>query len=247
MSQPGRAARIEEITASKDAWHAKTAAAGHAMTWRLDDQGPGYSPTWYGTCGNCGSTMSVFPGGTSIGEGGGRCARGIPCPGPGTAWQNDMVRDLAHERVAAAVSRFGQAVKDNADRAWLAGQGLPGSDGPATEPTAAWKELAAQTGEFDPEDDARLLAWMTGEAAGMTGYAGAMAAAYETAVNVIGLDPAAMSAMHECADAASEAAQQMAAARQAFTAHYAEVRQFAADGGVLAFNGRWMAGEGEPR
>jgi hypothetical protein len=234
-----RAARIEEITASKDAWHAKTAEAGHAMTWRLDDRGPGYSPTWYGTCGNCGATMSVFPGGTSIGEGGGRCARDIPCPGPGTAWQNDMVRDLAHERVTAAVSRFGQAVKDNADRAWLAGQGLLDH----SEPTAAWRELAARTGEFEPEDDARLLAWMSGEAAGMAGYAESMAAACETAVNAIGLDPAAMSAMHECADAASEAAQQMAAARQAFTAHYAEVRQFAAGGGVLPFSGRWMTGE----
>jgi hypothetical protein len=213
-----RGAWTGDITASKDAWDAKTAAAGHAWTWRLDDRAPGYSPTWYGTCGNCGATMSVFPGGTSIGEGGGRCARDIPRPGPGTAWQNDMVRDLARERVAAAVSRFGQAVKDNADRAWLAGQGLPGSGGLTAEP-----------------------------AAGMTGYAESLAAACETAVNAIGLDPAAMSAIRECADAASEAPQQMAAARQAFTAHYTEVRQFAADGGVLPFNGRWMAGEGEPR
>lgn len=238
-----RAARIEEITASKDAWHAKTTSAGHAMTWRLDDCGPGYSPTWYGTCGNCGATMSVFPGGTSIGDRVGRCARDIPCPGPGTAWQDDMIRDLAHERVTAAVSRFGQEVKDNADRAWLAGQGLLVSDGPAAEPPAAWKELAAQTGEFDPEDDAHLLAWMSGEAAGMAGYAEAVAAAYDTAVSTIGLDPAALSAMHECADAASEAAQRMAAAREAFTAHYAEVRQFAVGGGVLPFNGRWMTGE----
>jgi hypothetical protein len=115
--------------------------------------------------------------------------------------------------------------------------------GPAAEPPAAWKELAAQTGEFDPEDDAHLLAWMSGEAAGMAGYAESMAAACETAVSAIGLDPAALSAMHECADAASEAAQQMAAARQAFTAHYAEVRTFAAGGGVLPYNGRWMTGE----
>jgi hypothetical protein len=244
VSRRERAAWIEDITASKDAWDVKTAKAGHAMTWRLDDRGPGYSPTWYGTCGNCGATMSVFPGGTSIGERAGWCARDIPCPGPGTAWQNDMVRDLAHERVTAAVSRFGQAVKDNADRAWLAGQGLPDSGGSAPEPTAAWRELAARTGEFDPEDDTRLLAWMSGEAAGMAGYAESMTAACETAVNAIGLDPAAMSAMHDYADAASEAAQQMAAARQAFTAHYAEVRQYAAaGGGVLPFSGRWMTGE----
>jgi hypothetical protein len=125
-----RAAWIEDITASKDDWDAKTAEAGHAMTWRLDDRGPGYSPAWYGTCGNCGATMSVFPGGTSIGEGGGWCARDMPCPGPGTAWQHDMVRDLAHERIADAVSRFGQEAKDNTDRAWLAEQGLTEPESP---------------------------------------------------------------------------------------------------------------------
>jgi hypothetical protein len=245
VSYQERTEQIRDILASRIAWHARTAAAGHAMTWRLDDRGPGYSPTWYGSCGNCGATMSVFPGGTSIGEGGGRCARDIPCPGPGTAWQNDMVSDLASERVAAAVSRFGQAVKDNADRAWLAGQGLlPGRGEPAAEPPATWRELAAQTGAFDPETDAALLGWMSGEAGGMTGYAEGLAAVYETATAVIGLDPAALAALHDCADAAASAAEQMAVARRRFTAHYAEVRAFAASGGVLPFNGRWMTGAG---
>jgi hypothetical protein len=246
MSPAERTAQIRDITAARIAWHTKTAAAGHAMAWRLDDQGPGYAPAWYGTCGNCGATMSVFPGGTSIGEDGGRCARDIPCPGPGTAWQNDMVRDLARERVAAAVSRFGQAVKDNADRAWLAGQGLPGRSEPTADPPAAWRDLTERTGAFDPDSDAALLAWMSGEAGGMTGYAEGLAAVYETATAVIGLDPAALAALHDCADAAAGAAEQMAIARQRFTAHYAEVRQFAASGGVLPFNGRWMTGEEGP-
>jgi hypothetical protein len=111
-------------------------------------------------------------------------------------------------------------------------------------PGADWVPLIAATGAFDPENDAALLAWMAGEAGGMTGYAEGVAAAYETAVNTVGLDPVAVEALHECAEAAAFAAEQMAAARQKFAAHYAEVRQFAAGGGVLPFNGRWMTGEG---
>jgi hypothetical protein len=51
------------------------------------------------------------------------------------------------------------------------------------------------------------------------------------------------SSLHDCADAAAHAAGQMATARQQFASHYAEVRRFAADGGVLPFNGRWMTGQ----
>jgi hypothetical protein len=114
----------------------------------------------------------------------------------------------------------------------------------APAPGQAWIPLIAATGAFDPEDDTALLGWMSGEAGGMAGYAEAIAAAYDTATTVIGLDPAALQALHDCADAAAGAAEQMAVARQRFTAHYAEVRQFAASGGVLPFNGRWMTGEG---
>jgi hypothetical protein len=112
------------------------------------------------------------------------------------------------------------------------------------DPGEAWAPLIAATGAFDPESDAALLAWMSGEAGGMTGYAEGLAAVYETSTTVIGLDPAALAALHDCADAAAGAAEQMAVARQRFTTHYAEVRQFAANGGILPFNGRWMTGEG---
>jgi hypothetical protein len=115
----------------------------------------------------------------------------------------------------------------------------------APDVAADWKALVSATGDFEPEDDHHLLAWMAGEAAGMGAYAEAIADAYETAVNTVGLDPVAMAALHEYADAAAEAAEAMAAARQRFAGHYKEVRDFAASGGVLPFDGRWITGEGD--
>jgi len=237
-----RAEVLRWISESRDEWHARTSGAGHAMTWRLDDQGPGHALTWYGTCANCGATMSVFEGGTSIGESA-WCARDMPCKGPGTAWQQAMVRELAQERVARAVSGFGQAVKDNADRAWLAGQGIRARR--AADVAGTWKQLVAAAGGFEPETDAHLTAWMAGEAAGMAAYAEAVTDVYETAVNTVGLDPASMQALHEYAAAAATAARAMAAARARFTAHYQAAREFTAAGGVLPHDGRWMTGEGD--
>jgi hypothetical protein len=110
--------------------------------------------------------------------------------------------------------------------------------------SGAWKALAAVTGDFEPDDDAHLLAWMRGEAIGMSAYAEAVTDAHETAVTIVGLDPVAMAALHDYAEAAAQAAEAMAAARQRFAAHYREVREFAAAGGVLPYEGRWMTGEG---
>lgn len=111
-------------------------------------------------------------------------------------------------------------------------------------PGDVWLPLIAATAQFEPENDAALLGWMAGEAGGMAGYAEGVAAVYETASAAVGLDPAALQALHDCADAAAAAAEQMAIARRRFTGHFAEVRQFAANGGVLPFAGRWMTGQG---
>jgi len=110
---------------------------------------------------------------------------------------------------------------------------------------AEWKAVIAATADFEPEDDGHLLQWMAGQVAGMTRYAEALAEAYETGVGIVGLDPVSLHGLHDFADATAEAAQAMAAARQKFAQHYAEVRAFAADGGLLPFDGRWITGEGE--
>jgi hypothetical protein len=110
---------------------------------------------------------------------------------------------------------------------------------------AEWKALIGATADFEPEDDGHLLEWMAGQVAGMSGYAEALAEAYETGVNTVGLDPVSLHGLHDFADATAEAAQAMAAARQKFAQHYAEVREFAANGGLLPFDGRWIKGEGD--
>jgi hypothetical protein len=108
-----------------------------------------------------------------------------------------------------------------------------------------WKQVVAAAADFEPEDDGELLAWMAAEVAGMSAYAEALTEVYETCVESIGVDPAAMNAVHDTADAAADAATAMASARGKFAAHYAEVREFAASGGLLPYDGRWITGDGD--
>ena len=108
-----------------------------------------------------------------------------------------------------------------------------------------WKNLVAITADFEPEDDAELLAWMASEVNGMSAYAEALTEVYETGISSLGLDPVSLAALHDTADAAADAAQAMAYARQKFAAHYGEVREFAASGGLLPHDGRWITGDGE--
>ena len=111
--------------------------------------------------------------------------------------------------------------------------------------SAAWSQVVADTSEFEPEDDGHLLAWMAAEVSGMSAYAEAMTEVYETCVATVGLDPVAMKATHDVADAAADAASAMAGARAKFASHYSEVREFAANGGLLPFDGRWITGDGD--
>lgn len=118
------AERLANVNASRPEWHERLAAAGHDMAWNLEDPGVGYASVWYGKCRNCGAGISVGYLCTSAGRDGFRCARDVPCRGPGTAWQDEMELDLARQRISGAVAQFGQDVKDVHDRAWLAEQGL---------------------------------------------------------------------------------------------------------------------------
>jgi hypothetical protein len=108
----------------------------------------------------------------------------------------------------------------------------------------AWRQLIAATADYEPEDDSALLDWMAGEAAGMASYAESITDVYDTAVSGVGLDPVPLAALHDYADAAAACAEAMAAARARFAEHYSQVREFAAAGGLLPHDGRWITGEG---
>ena len=107
-----------------------------------------------------------------------------------------------------------------------------------------WGPVVAQAADFEPEYDGHLLDWMAGQVTGMAGYAEALIEAYETGVGAVGIDPKGLAALHDVADAAAHAAETMAAAKQKFTDHYELPREFAANGGLMTHDGRWVTGEG---
>ena len=61
----------------------------------------------------------------------------------------------------------------------------------------------------------------------------------------IGLDPVAMTALHDVADAAAHAAETMSGARHRFADHYELPREFAGNGGLMPHDGRWVTGDGD--
>jgi hypothetical protein len=110
--------------------------------------------------------------------------------------------------------------------------------------TAAWAQVVSGVTDFEPEDDGDLLDWMADEVAGMAAYAEALVEQYESCLR-LGLDPVAMSALHDVADANATAAEAMAAARRKFADHYDQPREFAGNGGLMPHDGRWIQGEGD--
>ena len=107
-----------------------------------------------------------------------------------------------------------------------------------------WGPVVAQAADFEPESDAHLLDWMAGQVTGMAGYAEALIEAYETGTGAVGIDPKGLAALHDVADAAAHAAETMSGARTKFADHYELPREFAANGGLMTHDGRWVTGEG---
>ena len=107
-----------------------------------------------------------------------------------------------------------------------------------------WGPVVAQAADFEPESDGHLLDWMAGQVTGMAAYAEALIEAYETGVGAVGIDPKGLAALHDVADAAAHAAETMSGARTRFADHYELPREFAANGGLMTHDGRWVTGEG---
>jgi hypothetical protein len=109
---------------------------------------------------------------------------------------------------------------------------------------AEWGPVIAAAADFEPENDGELLEWMSRQVTGLSGWAEALVEFYEHATSVIGIDPAASAMLHDVADAAAQAAETMGAAKAKFTEHYELPREFAANGGLMTHDGRWVTGEG---
>ena len=109
---------------------------------------------------------------------------------------------------------------------------------------AEWGPVVAQAADFEPESDEHLLNWMTDQVNGMAAYAEALIEAYETGTGAVGIDPKGLAALHDVADAAAHAAETMSGAKTTFTDHYELPREFAANGGLMTHDGRWVTGEG---
>lgn len=107
-----------------------------------------------------------------------------------------------------------------------------------------WGPVVAQAADFEPDSDGHLLDWMAGQVTGMAGYAEALIEAYETGVGAVGIDPKGLAALHDVADAAAHAAETMSGASKKFADHYELPREFAANGGLMTHDGRWVTGEG---
>ena len=110
---------------------------------------------------------------------------------------------------------------------------------------AEWAGVIARAADFEPGDDGELLGWMGDEVSGVAGYAEALIDLYESCTAGIGLDPVAMTALHDVADAAAHAAETMSGARHRFADHYELPREFAGNGGLMPHDGRWVTGDGD--
>ena len=107
-----------------------------------------------------------------------------------------------------------------------------------------WAAVVGQTADFEPENDGELLDWMGRQVTGLSAWAEALVDTYEHCTQVIGIDPQASAMLHDVADAAAQAAETMSAAKAKFTEHYELPREFAANGGLMTHDGRWVTGEG---
>ncbi|HEV2253214.1 MAG TPA: hypothetical protein VGS06_08475, partial [Streptosporangiaceae bacterium] len=107
-----------------------------------------------------------------------------------------------------------------------------------------WAAVVSQTADFEPESDAELLDWMARQVTGLSAWAEALVDTYEHCTAVIGIDPQASAMLHDVADAAAQAAETVGAAKAKFTEHYELPREFAASGGLMTHDGRWITGEG---
>ncbi|GAA1749313.1 hypothetical protein GCM10009734_66470 [Nonomuraea bangladeshensis] len=113
---------------------------------------------------------------------------------------------------------------------------------PAVQAPADWRTLAVRVADFNPDDDADLINFMTQEIAGMAAYASAYESVFQTCTGSLGLDPRSVQALGEFGENFVQITAEMARARARFVAIYEEVMRMVADGTVMPHNGRFFTG-----
>lgn len=108
----------------------------------------------------------------------------------------------------------------------------------------AFTPLLAHVSGFEADEDADLMAFTRGLAAGDLALADALQAQLDHCVTELGLDPVSVQGFADYADDKAEHAQGAMQIWQRFAAVYAEVQNFVSSGGVLPKDGRFLTGEG---
>lgn len=122
----------------------------------------------------------------------------------------------------------------------------PTANSTATDLTAMappdWAVISQRVASFEPESDADLINFMTGEVAGICGYAESYEELHRHCIEKVGLDPRAVQGLGEFSEHVLELTQRMTAAHEMFLTAYQEVMQAVASGVVLPYNGRFFTG-----
>ena len=189
--------------------------------WPADDLDSATSRARYASTGGQSYVVTEYPPGGGPGRTIATYVHGKPSQPPTEGSTTMPASKISTEHRAQRAARTGAA-------------GIP----------SEWAAVVGQAADFEPESDAELLDWMGRQVTGLSAWAEALVDTYEHCTQVIGIDPRASTMLHDVADAAAEAAETMGAAKAKFTEHYELPREFAANGGLMTHDGRWITGDG---
>lgn len=104
--------------------------------------------------------------------------------------------------------------------------------------------VVAETGGFEPEDDAELIAHFRREIAFQDAHANAFRSMLDHLLHAVRADPSSVHGISEYADVRADSAHDAAGMLRRYLTVYAEIKEFRANGGVLPVDGDWITPEG---
>jgi hypothetical protein len=104
--------------------------------------------------------------------------------------------------------------------------------------------VVAETGSFEPEDDAEMIAHFRREIAFQDAHANAFRSMLDHLLHAVRADPSSVHGISEYADVRADSAHDAAGMLRRYLTVYAEIKEFRANGGVLPVDGDWITPEG---